>query len=57
MISSFDTTHEEREQWRARIQRALAELATAPPGLDGGPASQVAGAVMGDGAADDAGAI
>jgi hypothetical protein len=33
MISSTTNT-KEREQWRARILRALAELDTTPPGLD-----------------------
>jgi hypothetical protein len=29
------TKTDEREQWRARILRALAELDTVPPGMDG----------------------
>ncbi|MBN9167940.1 MAG: hypothetical protein J0I07_43820 [Myxococcales bacterium] len=33
-MNSSTTNTTEREQWRARILRALAELDTAPPGLD-----------------------
>jgi hypothetical protein len=33
MISSSTTETRDREEWRARILRALAELDTAPPGI------------------------
>jgi hypothetical protein len=36
-MNSSTTKTTEREQWRARILRALAELDTTPPGLDGRP--------------------
>ena len=36
MISSSTTNTQDREEWRARIRRALAELETMPPGFDGG---------------------
>ena len=34
VMNSSTTNTTEREQWRARILRALAELDTTPPGLD-----------------------
>jgi hypothetical protein len=33
-MTSSTTNVKEREEWRARIRRALAELDTTPPGLD-----------------------